>query len=404
MKKKVAIIGGGASGLVCAIVAAREGCDVTIIEKNKKIGRKILATGNGRCNISNTSITADNFHSTNPSFVLYALKNFTFLDLERFFSDIGLDFIKLEDKRVFPMSLQAASVVEFLFEECTREGVRIYCNLDVKEVRKSDKFIVSCEEKTFRFDKVVVATGSIAMPKLGGSGIGYEIARSFGHVITPLFASLVQLKSDDPFCKSSSGVKIEAALRIFVNNELKKEISGDLLFTDYGVSGLAVLDISRAVSYALQKDEIPVLKIDLMPFVSLSSLKNVLKKKSQKFHDKPISLWLNGILHKKLVLSIIKRLGFDEKKALGMKDIQKLSYEIKNLSIKITDTNGAKSAEVIAGGVKCSQIDSKTMESKLQKGLYFIGEVVDVDGDRGGYNLHWAFASGFLAGRMLCEP
>ncbi len=401
MKKKVAIIGGGASGLICAIIAARNGCDVTILEKNKKVGRKILATGNGKCNISNTRISVENFHGANPSFVKYALNNFTLTKLESFFSDIGLDLLKTDDARVYPMSMQASSVVDFLLDCSKSEGVRIYCDMSVKEVKKSDKFIVLTDENSFRFDKVVVASGSVAMATLGGSEIGYEIARGFGHDISALFPSLVQLKSDDPFCKRSAGVKIEAALKAFVDKEFKKQIYGDLLFTDYGLSGLGVLDISRDLSYALQKGKSAVLKIDLLPSLSLSSLKNILKNKSKKFQNKPPSLWLNGMIHKKLVHSILKRLGFEEKTRLNMKEVQRLSYEMKNLSIKISDTNGIKNAEVVAGGISCKQIDSKTMESKLQKGLYFTGEVIDIDGDRGGYNLHWAFASGFLAANAL---
>ncbi len=401
VKKRVGIIGGGASGLICAIVASRLGCEVTIIEKNTKIGRKILASGNGRCNITNKKISAQNYHGQNPSFVSYAIKNFDRIRLENFFTDLGVEFTAIKDDRVFPMSLQASTIVDFLHDGCLEEGVKIYTHSEVKKVIKRDKFIVKKSDRDFKFDALVVASGSAAMPSLGATFIGYEIARSFSHTINPLFASLVQLKSDDPFCKKSSGVKIEAFLKLFVETKLEKEISGDLLFTDYGLSGLSILDISREASFALLKEKSVFIQIDLLPSISLSSLRNILKKKSKKFKNKPLSLWLNGMLHKKIVLSLIEKLKFNKERTLTTKEIHALSYAIKNLRIEIKDTKGIKSAEVMAGGVDCTQIDPKTMESKLHKGLYFIGEVLDVDADRGGYNLHWAFASGYIAGTSL---
>lgn len=402
MKKKIVIIGGGASGLICAITAAKKEHEIIVLEKNAKAGRKLLATGNGRCNISNLSISLQNYHGHHVGFVEYALKQFHYDVLKRFFESLGLDFTSVEDGRVFPMSLQASSVVDFLVDACLRKGVRLETGCEVQSVfPEGKKFKVLHEKGDILCDNVVIATGSLAAPALGSSDAGMRFAKEMGHRIFPAFPVLVQLRSDLPFCKRCSGVKISASLQAMVEKVPSASVRGDLLFTNYGISGLAVLDISRTVSAALYERKDVMIEVDLLPDISLPSLKKMLQNKSKRFCDKAPLLWLNGFLHKKIASALLRMLGLSDQQVLGTKALQKLAYTIKHLEIPIVDTNGAKGAEVMAGGVDCSEVDYKTMESKKVKGLFFTGEVLDIDADRGGYNLHWAWASGYLAGRKL---
>jgi predicted Rossmann fold flavoprotein len=394
--RKIAVIGGGASGMVASIVALRAGNHVEVFEKSAKLGRKILATGNGRCNITNESISVENYHGKHPSFVREALKNFSTNEAKKFFSLLGLELTEGANGRLYPMSLQSSSVVEFLAFEMNKLGVLVHLESEVQKIEKfSDKFLVDGRE----FDAVVIATGSQAMPTLGSSDSGYKFARSFGHKIEKPFASLVQLVCDDTLVHGSSGVKIEANIEVFVDKKSKMSLFGDLLFTNYGLSGSAVLDVSRTVSSALSKGSEVVLMIDLLPKLSQEALKSLLLKRAKL--SLPNELWLNGIIHKKLINLIFDRAKLSLSSDKNSKNINKLSYAIKNLAVTIEASRGVKSCEVMAGGVSTKDINPKTMESTLLKGLYFCGEVLDIDGDCGGYNLHFAWASGMLVGKSL---
>jgi len=367
MKKRVAIIGGGASAMVSAIVAARNGMRVELFEKSAKVGRKILATGNGRCNISNEHIKIKNYHGKHPSFVKDALRRFGTHEAKKFFSELGLEIVEGANGRLYPMSLQSSSVVDFLYHQVLALGVQVHLSHEVHTI-KSFGNIFRVNEK--EFDLVVIATGSLAMPTLGSSESGYKFARDFGHGIEKPFASLVQLVSNDPMVTQASGVKLEASgvkldadLEIFVDGKAKMSVRGDLLFTNYGLSGSAILDISRTASFALSKGREVKIKIDLMPELSHDGLKSLLSKRAKL--DLPIELWLNGIVHKKLV-KLLKISDAD----MNTKTIHKLAYEIKNLTVKIDATKGAKSCEVMAGGISTEDINPKTMESKLVSGLW----------------------------------
>lgn len=390
MKKRVAIIGGGASGMVVAIVAAQNGMHVELFEKSAKVGRKILATGNGRCNISNQKISIENYHGHHPYFVKEALNRF---EAKKFFSKLGLEMVEGSNGRLYPMSLQSSSVVDFLYYKVKQLGVLVHLSCEVNDIKPIGD-IFRLDEK--EFDAVVIATGSLAMPTLGSSESGYKFARFVGHGIEKPFASLVQLVSNDSMVTEASGVKLDADLEIFVDAKPKMSVRGDLLFTNYGLSGSAILDISRTASFALSKGREVKIEIDLMPDMSNEGLKSMLLKRAKL--DLPIELWLNGIVHKKL----IKLLNISNAN-INTKTIHKLAYAIKNLTVKIDATKGTKSCEVMAGGVSTKDINPKTMESNLLNGLYFCGEVLDIDGDCGGFNLHFAWASGYLAGKSLSQ-
>ena len=404
MKKRIAIIGAGASGLLCALEAARGGHDVVVIEKNRKVGRKILATGNGRCNITNRTVTPAHYHGHHPAYVTHALRAFGSDDAIAYFRDLGLELITQEDGRIFPMSLQASSVSGFLDYTARARGVTFWLEREVHAVeREGERFVVVDQRGRARFDAVVIATGSAAMPSLGSSEAGISLAKRLGHNTFPTFPVLVQLVSQSQRIQKAAGVKIDASVRPRTAEGAGEALRGDLLFTNYGLSGLVILDISRVISAALARGEACAVEIDMLPDVSLSALKNILRKRAKKFADLPPELMLNGMLHKKLVHLLLEHAGALHAKPLDTKALQRIAYGIKHFSVAISDTRGAKGAEVMAGGVDCREVDPGTMQSRLHKGLYFTGEVLDIDGDRGGYNLHWAWASGYLAGRDLAR-
>ncbi len=406
--KKIAIIGAGASGLIASIVSAKDGMSVVVYEKNDKIGKKILATGNGRCNITNREIEISNFHGLNPQFAKSTLSQFNFRKCEEFFNSIGIEFKEGEKGRLYPMSLQSSSVVDLLVYEAKRVGVIFKLNSYVENIEKrEDKFLIKTQNSSDLFSKILIATGGLATPSLGSSESGYEFAKIFNHNIIKPFASLVQVVSNTSFLKLVSGVKINGFIKVLIDKKEVNSTYGDILFTNYGLSGSAVLDISRSVSLGvLQKKNIEII-LDLFSLLSKDELLSLLQKRVKFANDKNIEFWLEGLINKKLTSIIVKNanLRSDIKfaKELNKKDLLKIVYAIKNMKLNIIDTKGFKSAEVSAGGVDVRDINPQTMESKLQKGIFFGGEVIDIDGDCGGYNLQWAWASGFIAGKNMSK-
>jgi hypothetical protein len=389
----IAVIGAGASSLFLSLLLARKNHKVTVFEKNSKAGRKLLITGNGRCNITNENISVKNFHSMNSDFVKHAIREFDYFKCKKFFNDLGIEFHIGKSSRAYPLSLTASTVVDILYDEALQNGVEFIPDTFIKDVSfENGMFIV---EKR-KFDKVVVAAGSPAMPKLGSNSSGYEIAKSFGHTVIEPFASLVQLQSSNKNLDIITGVKIEGTIG---------KHKGDILFTKYGISGSAVLDVSRELSYNLQYEQSQSLTIDAMPSFSKEKLNDMLLNRIKKHPKRDILLWLDGLMNKKLAKYILLETNILKDKTavsqLNRKDVQKAVHMIKNMSFNITGTKGFETCEVCAGGVDTTEVDPKTMESKLQKGLYFTGEVLDVDGDCGGYNLHWAWASAYAASTAL---
>ncbi|MCF6173894.1 MAG: NAD(P)/FAD-dependent oxidoreductase [Campylobacteraceae bacterium] len=401
MPNSVAIVGAGASGLIAAIVAARAGKKVEIYEKNSKIGKKILATGNGRCNITNQTIKTSNYHGLNPKFVNIAIDRFNSLVCKKFFAELGLELDEVQNGRLYPKSLQSSSVTELLGYECERVGVQILLNQEVQSItKKNKKFVLLSENQKIHVTSVLIATGGLAMPTLGASDSGYRFAKNFGHTIVPTFASLVQLETKEDF-KSISGVKLQGRIEVYEDKNHASFGSGDILFTNYGISGSAILDVSRVVNKTLQNSTEVNVKLDLLSEYSKEQLKNELLKRAKKSNGKSVSLWLNGFINSKLATFLSKDLRVQNADDLKTKDIINLVYKLKNFKVTVTGSRGFKSAEVTAGGVKTDEINPNTMESKLQKNLYFSGEVLDIDADCGGYNLHWAWASGYSAGIAL---
>ena len=395
------IIGAGAAGLCSAIVRARAGQKVTLLEQNSKVGKKILVSGNGKCNIDNKYTDKRRFHSQNPSFIEDVLNHYDFEVVEKFFTSLGLELTEGKEGKIFPLSLQASSVVELLEYEAKRAGVEIVCDCTVKSIDKRESiFILETSQGTKTCEQLLLANGSPAAPQLGGSDSGYAFATKLGHTLIPRHPSLVQLCSDETWVKTCAGVKVSGIAQLYTNGEYITEKEGDLLFTSYGISGLAILDLSREVSTRLASFDYCELNLDLMPELSKEKLTNLLLGRIQSESMKPITLWLQGIMNKKLIRIILEQSKCKAKKEsdLNRKEINKIVHSIKNLKLSISDTKGFQGAEVSTGGIDTKEVNPQNMESKIVPDLFFAGEILDVDGDRGGFNFHFAWVCGLRIG------
>ncbi|OQX76932.1 MAG: hypothetical protein B6D54_02970 [Epsilonproteobacteria bacterium 4484_65] len=398
------IIGAGAAGLCAAITSARAGQSVVLLEQNNKIGKKILVSGNGKCNIDNKYINLNRFHGQNPNFIEEVLEGYGFKAVEKFFTSIGLELVEGKEGKMFPMSLQASSVVELLEYEAKRVGVQIICDCTVTSIeRKNNTFTVETSQGTKTCEKLLLASGSLAAPQLGGSNSGYAFATKMGHTLIPRHPSLVQLCSEENWVKACAGVKVAGLAQLYANGEYITEKKGDLLFTNYGISGLAILDLSREVSTRLANFDYCELSLDLMPELSKEKLTNLLLKRIKEGSEKPLTLWLQGVINKKLIHIIVEQSKCKAKteKELNRKEINKLVHAIKNLKLSINDTKGFQGAEVATGGINTKEVNPQTMESKLVSNLFFAGEILDVDGDRGGFNFHFAWVTGMRVNKLL---
>ena len=402
--KPMIIVGAGAAGLCAAITAARNGRDVTLLEQNSKPGKKILVSGNGKCNITNATITPARFHSQNPEFIEKVLEGYGIERVKNFFDSIGLPIIEGKEGKMFPMSLQAGSVTELLEYEAETLGVKIITACEVLRIdKKNNHFLLETSQGTMLCEKLLLASGSPAAPQLGGNKSGLIFAESMGHTLIPSHPALTQLVSEEKWVKHASGVKVAGLAKLYANGVYVTEKKGDLLFTNYGISGLAILDLSREVSLRLAEYEYCELSLDLMPGLSKEKLTKFLLERINKESQKPLTLWLQGVINKKLIHILLEQSKCRAKteKELNRKEIGKLVYAIKNLKLSISETKGFKGAEVATGGVDTREVDPITLESKLVPNLYFAGEILDVDGDRGGFNFHFAWVSGLKMGRNI---
>lgn len=382
MKNSVAVIGGGASGIIAAIFAAKNGASVTILEKNPRIGKKILATGNGRCNFTNVNACSGNYNS---EFAQYALETFAPHDEIKFFEELGLLSRVEAEGRVYPLSGQATAVLDVLRMELERLSVNILSEFDVSKIEKNgDRFKVFSKNQNIEADKVIVATGGMASPKSGSDGAGYELLKAFGHKTTKLVPSLVQLKTE----KSVGGVR--AYGKVTTENGISE--TGEIQFNNYGISGIPVFGVAKHV----KKGESVFL--DLLPDYTEEEVFAILKNRPKQ----TMETYLVGILNKVLGQLLLKECGISplSKMSYTLRDdeIMRIAKKIKSWRFLVTGTMPWENAQVTSGGIELSEIDEKTMESKLVKGLYITGELLDIDGPCGGYNLHWAWASGKLAG------
>lgn len=403
--KKIAIIGGGASGLMAALFAVRSGANVTIYEHNSSVGKKILASGNGRCNIINTTASPEDYAGNDPQFVAYALKQLNFGYFEKFCHSIGLLLDIKDDGRCYPLSNEAKSVLIALKSAISEAGVEIITDSKVTAIAKNDsQFNVETDQGKQSYNSVLIATGSQAAPQLGATADGYSFARAFGHEILPTYPSLVQLHLNSRNHHKMAGVKTTAEVTLIIDGKPKEKVQGDILFAAYGISGLAILDISQKTSYALHNKQRVSIALNLLPRYDRATLANVIEKLFASVPKHDVHTALCGLLPAKIITYLLEDTAIalsTTVSSLNPKEIKKIAHLIGEWKFEVTDTHGFKHAEVSGGGVSTAQINNKTMESKLVEGLYFSGEVLDIVGKRGGYNFNFAWASGMIAGKEM---
>jgi len=394
--KKVAIIGAGASGLLCAIFCSKNGLDVDVFEQNSKCGKKILVSGNGRCNITNTEFSPNDYFSENQSFCKYALETFSFKDFQKFCSSIGLHLDIKNDGKVYPQSNEAKSVVTLLENYAKHLGVQFHLNTRVSNL----------SEVQSTYDSVVVATGSEAAPHLGGNEDGVQFAQSLQHTYIPTYPSLVQLELEGQLYSKMNGSKVYGEVTLLINNKKHDTKAGDILFTNYGVSGFAILDISQAASEALRDYQTVDLSLNLLPKFNNQTLSSYILKMKELYPQMTLLDIIHGLLPLKISTTLVESLGFsssDRLETINTKTSKKIANQILNWKFHVTQTHGFRHAEVSGGGVNTLEINPKTFESYKEKNIYFIGEVLDVVGRRGGFNFAWAWASAYCCSIALQE-
>ena len=405
MKTEIAVIGGGASGMMAAITARKFGKEVVILERKDRILKKVLITGNGRCNITNVNADISNYFGKNISSVKNILNSFNPQDTMDFFNGLGIVCNEENRGKVYPLSGQASSVVDALRFEAERLGIKIETEFYVRKIEKDGfKFkIYSEDRKKIEAGRVILAAGGQSYPELGSNGSGFELAKELGHSVTRLSPSIVQLKTEKNQVKGLQGIKTDVAVTAYGDNKKICTYDGELLFTDYGISGNVVFNISFVMPLYKNVE----FEIDFMEKFDYNELYEILKERKKMMSHLTMENYFNGMINKKLGQFLSKVSGIEKLskpvKDLNDSEIRKLCTVLKKHRIKILDTTGFKNAQVTAGGVSLDEVNSETLESKIVKGLYFSGEVLDVYGECGGFNLQWAWASGYIAGKNVAK-
>lgn len=402
--KSIIVVGGGASGLVSAIVAAREGVEVTILEQSNRVGKKILATGNGRCNLTNVDCHIRNFHGTNPKFALGALTTFDSNMAIQFFEELGIAHKVEADGKVYPYSDQASSVLDVLRMEVERLGIDVLVEKQVTKINKNkNTFKINCHDgSVYTCEKVIMATGGKASPQLGSDGRGMGILESLGHKTIKPFPSLVQILLDTDVPKKVKGVKIQGKVTVVSTDSKQKEEVGEMLFTEDGISGPPVFQISRLVSSQSLLNKNCKVIVDVFPNYTQEEILVMLQMRiAYQPHKKAVD-FLIGLVNKRLIIEVLKEAGLKDIQKpcslLSQKEIEAIVSVLKGWEFISVGTRSWASAQVMAGGIDTNEIDPKTLQSKKIKGLYVVGELLDIDGDCGGFNLQWAWSSAYVAG------
>lgn len=406
--KKVVVIGAGASGLVAAIYAKKRYDEVILVEKNEICGKKILATGNGRCNFWNEDQSIEHYRGSEMKKIEEVLSAKNKEEALEFFEKIGIK-AKIKNGYYYPFSNQASSMQRALILEATKQKVNIKTSEEVIDiVKKGEKFeIITKSKEKILADLVILATGSKAAPKTGSDGIGYELCKKFGHSINKPMPALVQLKANEKFLKEWEGVRSDVAIFLFENGKKIASEVGEIQLTNYGISGICVFNLSGRVSRGLEKNKKEEVKINFLNGLNIKNEDEFIKwmeKRDRVLEDRNILEELEGILNYKLAKVLLKLSNINEiEKWKNLSDISKknLAKNMTGFILNITGTNSFDKAQVCTGGVPIEEVDVNTMESKKQKGLFITGELLDVDGDCGGYNLEWAWITGIIAGSHI---
>ncbi len=401
----LAIVGGGASGMMAALAASRNpSCEVHIFERQNRVGRKLLATGNGRCNLSNCYAAPGRYYGADPDFVIPAFDHLDFQKTMAFFESLGLSAVQEASGRVYPWSDQAGSVVDVLRFALEKENIILHTGWEVAKVKRSEGgFRLESREGSFFCHRLVVACGGLAGTALGGSMSGYQILRSLGHKCSRLRPALVQLKSGYPRCASLKGVRAVCGVELRLNGRSLLQNQGEVQFTQYGLSGPAIFEISR---HACAEPGTWECALDVLPGKTQEEIFQHLLTRQKNCPNLEAAELLTGTVHNRLGRVLVQEAELPlnaPMQTVSPQELKKLAQLCKNYVFSLTEPMGMDSAQVTAGGILTGDFDPNRLESRLCPGLFACGEVLDIDGDCGGFNLQWAWSSGHLAGSCAGE-
>lgn len=402
IKRRIVIIGGGAAGLTAAITAARCGAQVTVIEHMDRIGKKILSTGNGRCNMTNRYMEPECYRSGVDSFPMEVINGFTVEDTLRFFRGLGIE-PRDRNGYIYPNSDQASAVLDVLRLELAHLGVQVLVSCEVKQIESAQgTYRIHTSQGRLEADALILAAGSKAAPSTGSDGSGYELAKKLGHSVIKPLPALVQLRCQGTMYRQMAGIRTEARVRLLADGKQLAEDQGELQLTDYGLSGIPVFQISRFAARALDEGKRVIAKVDFMPGWKDEEAPGLLKKRAAHMDYKTAEELFAGLLNKKLALVLLRLAGINPAQragALSGKQLKQLMGQMKAYEAIVMSVNPFANAQVCCGGVDVREVNGATMESRIKKNLYLAGELLDVDGICGGYNLQFAWSSGAVAGR-----
>lgn len=400
----VLVIGGGAAGLCAAIEIKKQksGAVVGLAEQLSRVGKKLITTGNGRCNITNKNCTLDRYHGENVEFSGFALEKYDNDKIASFFGDLGVLFT-YEGEKAYPYSLQASSVVDALRFGAERLGVEILTDTKVTDFELSGGlYTLKTQNGNIKAKNIIVATGLLSGgEKLGSDGGFFGLMKKKGYPFSKTTPAIVQLKTDNNLTKSLKGIKVNAKVSLTLGGKTLRKDSGEVLFCDYGLSGPPIMQLSRETA---RRDGDFYIKLDIMPEYDFDTLFNMLKVRKTTLYGVPLEEFFTGLLNKRVGQAILKEAGF--KLSVGSdnlsdKSLRLVASLIKSLTFKVTGNTGFVNSQVTAGGLKTDSFDNKTMMSKKHKGLYAVGEILDIDGDCGGFNLRWAWSSALCAAEAI---
>ncbi len=399
------VIGAGASGMMAAIIAAREGKKVAIIEKLDKVGKKLLATGNGKCNYTNQVMHAECFYG-DKAFVEQVLASFTVEDCLAFFHSIGI-YPKQKNGYYYPNSEQAVSVTNALLYELERLGVKVYYETIVQNIIPSqEEVFIDTNKSTFVAAHVIVATGLLASPKLGSDGSMFDVIKALGHRFKPVLPVLCGFYCKGMKFKQVSGVRAHGTVEAYIDGTRFASDTGEIQFTDYGLSGIPVFQISHFLSKGLYEKKKVEIKINLLPDFKLDRLVEELQYRRKIGQTLLVNTLLNGLINQKLADMILDKTDLKQDTyiaSLSDKQLIKIAKCLQEICVTVTNYRDFEFAQVCTGGIPTCDVDAMTLESKLAPHVHFTGEILDVDGICGGYNLHFAWATGYMASKAICQ-
>ena len=403
---RVGIVGAGASGVFAALILKQNYIDTTVIERNANVLKKIYATGNGRCNFTNRNVSYKNYHGENPKFTISAIKKFDNYDVIEFFNDMGIPEVELENGKIFPKSLQASSIVKQMMCLANHLEVEFIYDSFVDDVRKDgDVFEVKSNDSIYKFDYLIIACGSKAYKKSGSDGNGYILMEKLGHNIVKTHPGIVQLRLNGDSFKKMSGTKFKANAKLVVDDREVFEFYHDVLFTDYGISGPTILQLSGEAIRAKNKGLDVKIRIDTVDLDENKLYEHLIYIISLNYYKK-INELLVGLINDNLIEEVLNQANIDcdiNVSELSKEEIYKLAHTLKNLEFSVSGYKDEDSGQITCRGVDTDEINPSTMESKKIKNLYIIGEIMDVDGDCGGYNLQWAFSSAYSCAMSIIK-